>query len=214
MAACISLLTTGQLSTGGGVSSSLTSSFLSHSQGSTASCNKSSSKSSISGGSVSFASPSSPTTRGFSGARCRAKSAELEAPLPTATTLYGLLGLEQGVSLNDIKSSYRKLARMYHPDVCLAENREECTKMFMQVQDAYEVLSDPVRRAKYDYQLMNPLSPGSGGWGSMVRRSKENDIDTAAWRSAWREQLARFPMKERPAQSWAARMREKHAASQ
>ncbi|CAM6127464.1 unnamed protein product [Calypogeia fissa] len=94
MAASISLSTTGHLSTGG-VSSSLSSSFLSHSQGSTASCNKSSFKSSISGGSVSF---SSPTSRGFSGPRCRAKVLQSsEAPLSTATTLYGILGLEQGI---------------------------------------------------------------------------------------------------------------------
>lgn len=137
---------------------------------------------------------------------------ELEAPV-SGKTLYSLLGLEQDVGISDIKSSYRKLARRYHPDVCPAEKREECTRMFLEVQDAYEVLSDPESRAKYDYQMMNPLSPGAVGWGSMVRRSNDREIDFASWRTAWREQLAHFPKKKQQADTWAARMRSKHAQS-
>lgn len=203
MAASVSSSSTGALS--GGVS--LSSSFFSQSNrlATTSSCHLSSPSTSISGGSVS--------TGAFRGARCRTASVERAAPCGTAATLYSLLGLEQGVGLNDIKTSYRKLARRYHPDVCLAEDLEECTKMFLQVQDAYEVLSDPARRAKYDYQLMNPLGPDSVGWGSIVRRSKDSEVTTEAWKSAWREQLARFPSKERQADSWAAKMRAKHAAS-
>lgn len=200
MAAFDSSLATGPLSAGVCSSSSL----LSQSNQLATSCHPWSPTSSISGGSI--------YTSGFRGAKCRTANAESAGP-HGSSTLYSLLGLEQGVGLNDIKTSYRKLARQFHPDVCVLEDQEECTKMFLQVQDAYEVLSDPVRRGKYDYQLMNPLGPYSVGWGSMVRRSKESEIATEAWKSAWREQLARFPAKERPADSWAAKMRAKHAAS-
>ena len=61
---------------------------------------------------------------------------------------YALLGVEKSTSTEDIKKTYRKLARKYHPDVNPGD--QEATRRFAQINEAHEVLSDPERRAKYD----------------------------------------------------------------
>src|SRR6266545_1956488 len=60
---------------------------------------------------------------------------------------YAILGVDRGASAEDIKKSYRKLARKYHPDVSKEANAEE---RFKEVQEAYETLKDPEKRAAYD----------------------------------------------------------------
>lgn len=60
---------------------------------------------------------------------------------------YEVLGLEKGASDAEIKRSYRKLARKYHPDV---NEEPEAEDIFKDVSEAYDVLSDPQRRAAYD----------------------------------------------------------------
>lgn len=60
---------------------------------------------------------------------------------------YGILGVPDTADEKEIKASYRKLARKYHPDVSRerdAENR------FKEIGEAYEVLKDPEKRARYD----------------------------------------------------------------
>ena len=60
---------------------------------------------------------------------------------------YATLGLERTTSEDDIKKSYRKLARKYHPDVSKEKNAEE---KFKEVAEAYQTLSDKEKRAAYD----------------------------------------------------------------
>ncbi|MFM0645064.1 DnaJ C-terminal domain-containing protein [Paraburkholderia bryophila] len=60
---------------------------------------------------------------------------------------YEVLALERGASQDDIKRSYRKLARKYHPDVSKEADAEE---RFKELGEAYEVLKDPEKRAAYD----------------------------------------------------------------
>src|SRR5271166_6160416 len=60
---------------------------------------------------------------------------------------YATLGVARGAGAEDIKRAYRKLARKYHPDVSKEKNAEA---RFKDVQEAYEVLKDPERRATYD----------------------------------------------------------------
>ncbi len=67
---------------------------------------------------------------------------------------YKILGLEKTASSDEIKQSYRKLARKYHPDVSKEPNAEE---KFKEVREAYEVLQDTQKRTAYD-QLGNPQS--------------------------------------------------------
>ncbi|WP_412031322.1 molecular chaperone DnaJ [Metamycoplasma buccale] len=60
---------------------------------------------------------------------------------------YEILGISKDATEKDIKSAYRKLAMQYHPDRNKAPDAEE---KFKEISEAYEVLSDPDKRAKYD----------------------------------------------------------------
>lgn len=62
---------------------------------------------------------------------------------------YEVLGVERDASDDEIKKSYRKLALKWHPDKN-QDNNEESTRIFTEIQQAYEVLIDPQERAWYD----------------------------------------------------------------
>ena len=62
--------------------------------------------------------------------------------------LYELLGLARGATLIEIKRSYRRLARKYHPDINPGDTAAEAR--FRDITRAYETLSDPQRRVQYD----------------------------------------------------------------
>lgn len=72
-------------------------------------------------------------------------------------SFYELLGIPESGSLFDIKQAYKQLARKYHPDVSPPGRVEEYTKRFIRVQEAYETLSDPTRRALYDTHMAKGL---------------------------------------------------------
>ncbi len=61
---------------------------------------------------------------------------------------YDVLGVEKGADEKSIKSAYRKKAMEFHPD--RNQGDESATKKFQEIQEAYEVLSDPQRKAQYD----------------------------------------------------------------
>jgi curved DNA-binding protein len=69
---------------------------------------------------------------------------------------YETLGVMRNAGAEEIKRAYRKLARRYHPDVSKERNAEA---KFKDVQEAYEVLKDPDKRATYD-QLGRDYRPG------------------------------------------------------
>lgn len=82
---------------------------------------------------------------------------------------YEVLGLTKGASEDDIKKAYRKLAKKYHPDVNKAADAEA---KFKEINEAYEVLSDPQKKATYDqfgHAGMDGFQSGgfSGGFGGM-----------------------------------------------
>src|SRR5437868_1692048 len=74
--------------------------------------------------------------------------------------LYETLGVQKGASQDEIKKAYRKLARQHHPDANPGDAAAE--EKFKEVQNAYDVLSDPEKRKQYDAFGANGR-PGPGG---------------------------------------------------
>ena len=72
---------------------------------------------------------------------------------------YEILGVAKDATTADIKKSYRKLVRKYHPDVSKEDNASD--KM-QQINLAYETLTDDTKRAEYDQMLANPQGFGGG----------------------------------------------------
>ncbi|KAK9990194.1 hypothetical protein SO802_025179 [Lithocarpus litseifolius] len=89
------------------------------------------------------------------------------------TNFYQVLSLgSEDVGFDEIKKAYRSMALHYHPDVCPPSAKEESTRRFVEIQKAYETLSDPISREIYDYQLRLVKSMGSGGVCMEDRKSK------------------------------------------
>lgn len=61
---------------------------------------------------------------------------------------YSVLGVSRNATDDEIKKAFRKLARLYHPDV--AKDKKGAEQKFKEINEANEVLSDPVKRRKYD----------------------------------------------------------------
>ena len=98
------------------------------------------------------------------------KSATEKASKAKKRDYYKILGVDRNASEAEIKKAYRKMALKYHPDRN-AESEETKTmaqKNFIDVNDAYSVLSDPKKKSMYD-QGVDPLNPeeaqGMGGFG-------------------------------------------------
>src|SRR6201998_207655 len=80
---------------------------------------------------------------------------------------YKILGVGRTATAEQVKTAYRRVARKFHPDVSKEKNAEE---RFKEVQEAYEVLKDPEKRAAYD-QLGSDWKSGQQfrpppDWGS------------------------------------------------
>ena len=85
----------------------------------------------------------------------------------TKRDYYEVLGVNKSASEADIKKAFRKLARKYHPDVNPGDKSSE--QRFKELNEAYEVLSDPKKRQQYDQfghaAFGGGYGPGAGGGG-------------------------------------------------
>jgi curved DNA-binding protein len=86
---------------------------------------------------------------------------------------YDILGVDRDASQDDVRRAFRRLARKHHPDV--NPNDPEAEERFKEINEAYEVLSDPEKRQKYDRLGANWRSyqqaggqPGGFNWGEWM----------------------------------------------
>jgi molecular chaperone DnaJ len=94
--------------------------------------------------------------------------------MPTAskTDYYELLGVQRKASAKDIRAAFRKLARKYHPDLNPGDKASE--DKFRQLQEAYDVLSDPKKRQMYDQYGFYSENVPTGDYGTQGGGRAEN----------------------------------------
>ena len=90
---------------------------------------------------------------------------------------YQVLGVDKGASDKDIKRAYRRMARKYHPDVNPDDKQAE--EHFKGINEAYQVLSDPEKRQKYDRL-------GADWYRYQQQGGRPDDFDWSRWASAGR----------------------------
>ena len=85
---------------------------------------------------------------------------------------FKVLGVERGTDADGIKRAFRKLARQYHPDVNPDDASAEAR--FKEISEAYEVLSDPEKRRRYEQfgQYWNQVGGGGGGAPGVRRAAR------------------------------------------
>jgi molecular chaperone DnaJ len=83
--------------------------------------------------------------------------------MSTKRDYYEILGVSKSSSADEIKKAYRKVAMQYHPDRNPGDKVAE--EKFKEAAEAYEVLSDADKKAKYDRFGHQAFAPGSGGFG-------------------------------------------------
>jgi len=93
------------------------------------------------------------------------KQVDTSAP----ATYYGLLGVDQKALAIDIKKAYKRAARQWHPDIC---KEPEAREMFEKCKEAFDILNDPMRRARYNAGLMFEAQAKSFGRGGARFASK------------------------------------------
>ena len=80
------------------------------------------------------------------------------ASLKPTTDPYRVLGILRGADMEQVKAAHRRLAKLYHPDGASGEEAR-----FLAVQEAYQLLSDPLRRREWDRRhAPGPVRPGPG----------------------------------------------------
>jgi len=94
---------------------------------------------------------------------------------------YKILGVPRSASANEIKGAYRKLAMQYHPDRNPGDKQAE--ERFKEMNEAYQVLSDPQKRARYDQlgesysQWEHNGAPGNFNWGQWTAQPGGREVN-------------------------------------
>ncbi|MGV3760724.1 MAG: DnaJ domain-containing protein, partial [Actinomycetota bacterium] len=96
--------------------------------------------------------------------------------MATKRDYYEVLGVPKNASDEEIKKAYRKLAMKYHPDRNQGDNAKQAEAHFKEAKEAYEMLSEPEKRAAYDQfghagvdpNMLGPGGPGAEGFGGFA----------------------------------------------
>jgi len=78
------------------------------------------------------------------------------------TDYYDILGISKGAPADEIKKAYRKQALEWHPDRHQGADKEAAEKRFKEINEAYQVLSDPQKKSAYDQFGHEAFAPGGG----------------------------------------------------
>ncbi|XP_043689581.1 chaperone protein dnaJ 11, chloroplastic [Telopea speciosissima] len=97
---------------------------------------------------------------------------------PSAANLYEVLRVKETASQVEIKTAYRSLAKLYHPD---AASSDSDARDFIEIHNAYSTLSDPTARARYDLSIAvrrrRFSSSSSASPGFVVDRTRRWETD-------------------------------------
>ena len=77
------------------------------------------------------------------------------------TDYYDILGVSKGASADEIKKAYRKQALEWHPDRH-KDDKEAAEKRFKEINEAYQILSNPQKKTAYDNYGHDAFTPGGG----------------------------------------------------
>lgn len=100
---------------------------------------------------------------------------------------YAILGVSRDATIDEIKQTFRKLARQYHPDV--NPDNKEAEETFKDIGEAYEILSDETKRAQYDQYSrfwkqtgFQNASNWAKNWGNRANERVAEDVDFGQFR--------------------------------
>jgi molecular chaperone DnaJ len=105
-----------------------------------------------------------------------------------AKNYYDILGVNEGAGIEEIKKSYRKLAKQCHPDA--NPDNKQAEERFKEVSEAYDVLSDPKKRQQYDQ--MRKYGFGGPGMGTSGGGYEQGHFDFGQFRNAGNGRGASF----------------------
>lgn len=102
---------------------------------------------------------------------------------------YRMLGVARNASQDEIKKAFRGLAMQHHPDRN-PENQQEAEQRFKEINEAYEVLGDEVKRQRYEYLVTFSAYPQTPGREAVQGSPFAQNLDEEAWQQLLRQLAA------------------------
>jgi curved DNA-binding protein CbpA len=96
----------------------------------------------------------------------------------TISDPYAVLGIPRGASEQQVRQAYRRLAMRYHPDL---HPDADASERMRRINQAWEMLSSPLRRARYDSDSSTPRSQSYGHWSASARASAQGATRPESW---------------------------------
>jgi len=100
----------------------------------------------------------------------------------STTDPYAVLGIKREASAQQVRQAYRRLAKRYHPDL---HPGGQTSDRMRRVNQAWQILSSPTRRARYEADNPRPGASSSGQWAGSPRRPSRRAASGRTWEAAW-----------------------------